>query len=313
VRIAVFGTGGVGGYFGGRLAEAGEDVVFIARGEHLAAIQEQGLRVSSVAGDFIIKPAAATDIPASVGPVDLILVGVKAWQVSAAAEAMRPLIQATTAVLPLQNGIEAPQQLAVVLGERHVLGGLCRILAFVGGPGHIRHTGVEPYLAFGELNDSPSQRTEQLFETFSRARGVRVEIPADIQVAMWSKFLFIASLSGMGAVTRVPIGEIRAQPETRAMLIQAMEEIRAIALGRGIRLPDDIVATMLDLIDGVPPEGTASMQRDVMDGRPSELDAQSGAVVRLGQQLGVEVPVHSFIYRALLPLERRARRAAGLD
>lgn len=313
MRVAVFGTGGVGGYFGGRLAEAGEDVVFIARGEHLAAIQEQGLRVSSVAGDFIIQPAAATDTPASVGPVDLILVGVKAWQVSAAAEAMRPLIQPTTVVLPLQNGIEAPQQLADVLGERHLLGGLCRILAFVAGPGHIRHTGVEPYLAFGELNNSASRRTEQLLETFTRARGLRVEIPADIQVAMWSKFLFIASLSGMGAVTRVPIGEIRAHPETRGMLIQAMEEIHTIALGRGIRLPDDIVATMLELIDGVPPEGTASMQRDVMDGRPSELDAQSGAVVRLGQLLGVEVPVHGFIYRALLPLERRARRAAGID
>jgi 2-dehydropantoate 2-reductase len=313
VRIAVFGTGGVGGYFGGRLAEAGEDVVFIARGEHLAAIREQGLRVSSVAGDFIIRPAAATDTPVAVGPVDLILVGVKAWQVSAAALAMRPLIQPLTVVLPLQNGIEAPQQLAEVLGERHVLGGLCRILAFVGGPGYIRHTGVEPYLAFGELNNSSSERTEQLVETFSRAQGIRVEIPADIQVAMWSKFLFIASLSGMGAVTRVPIGEIREHPETREMLIQAMEEIHTIALRRGIRLPDDIVATTLDLIDGVPPEGTASMQRDVMEGRPSELDAQSGAVVRLGQQMGVEVPVHSFIYRALLPLERRVRRAAGID
>jgi len=313
VRIAVFGTGGVGGYFGGRLAQAGEDVVFIARGKHLAAIREHGLEVSSVAGDFLLQPAAATDTPTSVGPVDLVLVGVKAWQMNAAAEAMRPLIKPETMVLPLQNGIEAPQRLAEALGEQHVLGGLCRILAFVAGPGHIRHAGVEPYVAFGELDDRPSERTRQLREAFARARGIRVEIPANIQVAMWSKFLFIASLSGMGAVTRVPIGEIRSHPETRAMFIQAMEEIRAVAVRRGIPLPGDIVATTLNLVDSVPPEGTTSMQRDIIEGRPSELDAQSGAVVRLGRQLGVEVPVHSFIFRTLLPLERRARRAAGID
>jgi 2-dehydropantoate 2-reductase len=313
MRVAVFGSGGVGGYFGGRLAQAGEDVVFVARGEHLAAIRDRGLRVSSVAGDFTIHPAAATDRPGSIGPVDLILVGVKAWQVGAAAVAMRSLIQPATTVLPLQNGVEAPRQLADVLGERHVLGGLCRILAFIAGPGHIQHTGVEPYVAFGELSNSRSERTERLLEAFTRAQGLQVEIPPDIQVAMWRKFLFIASLSGMGAVTRVPIGELRAHQETRGVLIQAMEEIHTLALARGIRLPDDIVAATLDLIDQIPPEGTTSMQRDVMEGRPSELDAQSGAVVRLGQQIGVDVPVHGFIYRALLPLERRARRAAGID
>jgi 2-dehydropantoate 2-reductase len=313
VRIAVFGTGGVGGYFGGRLAQAGEEVVFIARGQHLAAIREHGLQVSSVAGDFIIQPAAATDTPASVDPVDLVLVGVKAWQVNAAAEAMRPLLRRGTMVLPLQNGIEAPQQLAEIVGEGHVLGGLCRVIALVSAPGHIRHPGVEPYIAFGELDDRPSERTEHLREAFTRAQGLRAEIPANIQVAMWSKFLFIASLSGMGAVTRLPLGEIRSHPETREMLIEAMEEIHRVALRRGIPLPEDIVTTTLSFIDGLPPDGTTSMQRDIIDARPSELDAQSGAVVRLGRQLGVEVPVHRFIYRALLPLERGARRAAGID
>lgn len=313
MRIAVFGTGGVGGYFGGRLAQAGEDVVFIARGQHLAAIREHGLQVSSVAGDFIIQPAAATDTPAAVGPVDLIVVGVKAWQVNDAAGAMRPLVQPGTMVLPLQNGIEAPRQLAEALGERHVLGGLCRLIALVSAPGHIRHPGVEPYIAFGELDSRPSGRTEQLREMFTRGQGVRVEIPANIQVAMWSKFLFIASLSGMGALTRLPVGEVRGHPETREMLIQAMAEIHTVALRQGIPIPEDVIPTTLSLIDGLPPEGTASMQRDIIEGRPSELDAQSGAVVRLGQQLGVEVPVHSFIYRALVPLERRARRVAGID
>jgi 2-dehydropantoate 2-reductase len=313
VRVAVFGAGGVGGYFGGRLAQAGEDVVFIARGQHLAAIRDHGLQVSSVAGDFMIQPAIATETPALVDPVDLVLVGVKAWQVNDAAAAMRPLIGPGTMVLPLQNGIEAPKQLADVLGGDHVLGGLCRLIALVGAPGHIRHTGVEPYIAFGELDSRPSERIEQLRQAFTSAQGVRVEIPTNIQVAMWSKFLFIASLSGMGAVTRMPVGEIRSHPETREMLIQAMAEIHAVALRRGIPLPEDIVARTLSLIDGLPAEGTASMQRDIIDGRPSELDAQNGAVVRLGQELEVEVPVHSFIYRALLPLERRARRAAGID
>jgi 2-dehydropantoate 2-reductase len=313
VRVAVFGTGGVGGYFGGRMAQAGEDVVFIARGQHLAAIRDHGLQVSSVAGDFLIQPATATDAPASVDPVDLVLLGVKAWQVTDAAAAMRPLIRPGTMVLPLQNGIEAPKQLADVLGDQHVLGGLCRLITMVSAPGHIRHTGVEPYIAFGELDSRPSERIEQLRQAFTSAQGVRVEIPTNIQVAMWSKFLFIASLSGMGAVTRMPLGEIRSHPETREMLIQAMDEIRAVALRRGVPLPEDIVARTLSLIDGLPPEGTASMQRDIIDGRPSELDAQNGAVVRLGQELEVEVPVHSFIYRALLPLERRARRAAGID
>jgi 2-dehydropantoate 2-reductase len=313
VRVAVFGAGGVGGYFGGRLAQAGEDVVFIARGQHLAAIRDHGLQVSSVAGDFMIQPAIATETPALVDPVDLVLVGVKAWQVNDAAAAMRPLIGPGTMVLPLQNGIEAPKQLADVLGGDHVLGGLCRLIALVGAPGHIRHTGVEPYIAFGELDSRPSERIEQLRQAFTSAQGVRVEIPTNIQVAMWSKFLFIASLSGMGAVTRMSVGEIRSHPETREMLIQAMAEIHAVALRRGIPLPEDIVARTLSLIDGLPAEGTASMQRDIIDGRPSELDAQNGAVVRLGQELEVEVPVHSFIYRALLPLERRARRAAGID
>jgi 2-dehydropantoate 2-reductase len=187
VRVAVFGTGGVGGYFGGRLAQAGEDVVFIARGQHLAAIRHHGLQVSSVAGDFMIQPAIATDAPASVDPVDLVLVGVKAWQVNDAAAAMRPLIRPGTMVLPLQNGIEAPKQLADVLGGDHVLGGLCRLIALVGAPGHIRHTGVEPYIAFGELDSLPSERIEQLRQAFTSAQGVRVEIPTNIQVAMWSK------------------------------------------------------------------------------------------------------------------------------
>jgi 2-dehydropantoate 2-reductase len=303
----VFGSGAVGGYFGGRLAEAGEDVHFIARGQHLTTIREQGLRVSSVDGDFLIRRAHATDDPSAVGPVDLVLLGVKAWQVPQAAAAMGPLVGAQTLILPLQNGVEAPEQLATAHGAAHVLGGLCRLLVYLAGPGHVRHTGVAPYLAFGELDGSLSRRAEALRAVLSQARGVTVELVSDIRAAMWSKFVFIAALGGVGALTRAPIGVVRSQPESRHLLEQALSEIHAVAVGHGIALPPDTVATTLAYIDTFPPDGTASMQRDIMQGRPSELDAQVGAVVRLGDQCGVGVPLHRLIHAALLPLERRAR------
>ncbi|RLC62817.1 MAG: 2-dehydropantoate 2-reductase, partial [Chloroflexi bacterium] len=198
MRIAIFGTGAVGGYFGGRLAQAGEEVVFIARGEQLQALRDHGLRVDSPQGDFVIHPVQATDDAAQVGIVDVVLVGVKAWQVPEAAQAMAPLVGADTFVVPLQNGVEAPSQLAAVLGDEHVLGGLCRIVSFVVEPGHVRHAGLEPYVAFGELDNRPSERVRRLQAAFARA-GVTAEIPADIGAAMWEKFLFIASFSGVGA------------------------------------------------------------------------------------------------------------------
>lgn len=235
--FAVFGSGAVGGYFGGRLAEAGEDVRFVARGRHLAAIREHGLRVNSVDGDFVVSPAQVTDDPVALGPVNVVILGVKAWQVPHAAEAMRPLIGERAFVVPLQNGIEAPDQLATVLGADRVLGGLCRILAYVESPGHVRHSGVTPYVAFGELDGSSSARVEALRQAFSRTRGVTAEVPPDIRVAMWSKFLFIAALSGVGALTRAPIGVIRSQPESRELLRQALEEIYAVAVRNRIALP----------------------------------------------------------------------------
>ncbi|MBL7063588.1 MAG: 2-dehydropantoate 2-reductase [Anaerolineae bacterium] len=306
MRIAVFGTGAVGGYFGGRLAQAGGEVVFIARGEQLRALRDRGLRVDSIKGDFVVRPVQATDDPAQVGVVDAVLVGVKAWQVTEAAQAMRPLVGPETFVVPLQNGVEAPSQLAAVLGAEHVLGGLCRIVSFVVEPGHVRHAGLEPYVALGELDDRPSERAERLREAFTWA-GVTAEIPPDIQVATWKKFLFIASFSGVGAVTRAPAGVLRSLPETRQMLEQAMHEILALAWAREIGLPEETIRQTMALINSLPPGGTASMQRDIMEGRPSELETQSGAVVRLGQEVGVATPLHAFIYHSLLPLEQRAR------
>lgn len=307
MRIAVFGAGAVGGYFGGRLAQAGEDVVVIARGEHLEAMRARGLRVESIEGDFTIKPVQATDDPAAIGVVDAVLVAVKAWQVPQAAREMRPLVGAETFVVPLENGVEAPSQLAAVLGEEHVLGGLCRIISALVEPGHIRHAGISPTITFGELDRRRSERVEGLYEAFQRAEGVTPTIASDIHVAMWEKFLFIAALSGVGAVTRAPVGVLRSLPETRAMLVEAMDEILLVAQARDVALPRETVAETMAFIDGLPPQGTASMQRDVMAGRPSELESQNGAVVRLGQEVGIEAPLHNFIYRSLLPQELEAR------
>jgi 2-dehydropantoate 2-reductase len=307
MRIAVFGTGGVGGYFGGRLAQAGEEVIFIARGKHLAAMQKNGLRVESLKGDFDIKPVQVTDNPAEVGPVDVVLIAVKAWQVTEAAELSLPMIGPETIVVPLQNGVEAPTQLASILGEGPVLGGFCRIVSFIASPGQILQAGGDPYLAFGELDNRPSERANRLLQAFNRANGVIAEIPADIRVGMWAKFLLISGWSGMGAITRAPVGVWRELPGTRQLWQQSMWEVLTVAQAHQVALTEAHIQQATGYADGLTPQATASMQRDILAGRPSELDQLSGSVVRLGEVVGVETPVHAFIYSTLLPQELKAR------
>lgn len=308
MRIAVFGSGGVGGYFGGRLAQAGHEVNFIARGQHLQALREHGLQVESLNGDFVIQPVQATDDPAEIGPVDVVIVAVKAWQVSDAAQTMRPLVGPETFVVPLQNGVEAPAQLAAILGPEHVLGGLCRIVSYIVEPGQICHAGAKPpYLAFGELDNRASERAQRLYQAFNQAEGVEVEIPADIQAAMWGKFMQICAWSGIGAITRAPVGVWRSLPETRQMWQDALAEVFAVAQAYHIGLTEAMLAQVTAYVDVLPANATASMQRDIMNGRPSELHTQNGAVVRLGRNAGVPTPTHAFIYQALLPLELKAR------
>ena len=306
MRIAVFGAGGAGGYFGARLARAGEEVVWIARGQHLEALRTRGLRVESIDGDFTLGPVEASDDPGQFRPVDAVLLGVKAWQVTDAAPAMRPLIAEGTCVVPLQNGVEASDELRAVLGDRPVLGGVAKVFSFLVGPGHLRRPGGPATVVLGELDNRPSDRVRRLAECL-RGAGLGAEIPADIKVALWEKFLFVASGGGLGAVTRAPIGIVRSVPETRALLEAAMEEIRAVALARGVGLPDDVVPRTMAFVDTLPAAGTASLQRDLAAGRPSELEWWSGAVARLGAEAGVATPIHAFVYWSMLPTELRAR------
>ena len=306
MRIAVFGTGGVGGYFGGRLAKAGEDVIFIARGDHLRSIKAKGLKVDSRDGDFVIYPAAVTDNAGDVGTVDLVIVAVKAWQVPEAARAMKPLVSSNTTVLPLQNGVDAASQLVNTLGADSVIGGLCRIVSFVVEPGHIRHAGFTPSVIIGELDNKQSRRIAEIEQLFKRA-GVEITIATDIQVALWTKFLFIASYSGIGAVANAPAGVLRADPHWSTQMLRAMQEIYALAHARGINLPSDSIDTVRAIVDALPEDATSSMQRDIAAGKPSELESQNGAVVRMAHEAGVEVPTHTLIYHTLRPLEEKAR------
>lgn len=306
MRIAIFGTGGVGGYFGGRLAQAGENVTFIARREHLRAIQTRGLRVESLGGDFILNPASATDNLNEVGEVDLVIVGVKAWQVPAAAREMKPILGLMTTVLPLQNGVDAVGQLTAELGADRVIGGLCKIVSFVVGPGQIRHAGFAPSVVIGEMDNQRTDRIVKIEKTFNDA-GIDTTIAADIDVALWTKFLFIASFSGVGAIANAPAGLLRTDPDLRAQMIRAMKEICALARQRGIQLPENAIESVMAGVNALPEDATSSMQRDIAAGKPSELESQNGAVVRMARESGVQAPTHELIYLKLKPLEEKAR------
>ncbi|MEM7050303.1 MAG: 2-dehydropantoate 2-reductase [Acidobacteriota bacterium] len=306
MRFAIVGAGAVGLYFGGRLAAGGHEVTFLARGKTLAALRREGLELTSPKGDLHLADVRAEERPEAIGEVDAVLLAVKAWQVPEVAPSLRPLVGPNTTLLPLQNGVEAPDQLLKHFPGR-VLGGLCKIISEATAPAVVRHLGAEPTIALGELDGAASPRVADLASALDGA-GIVAETPDDIRKAMWKKFLFIAPVSGIGAITRVPLGVFRQMAETRQLVRRSMEEVVAVARALGIALSDHTLEATLAFLDGLPPAGTASMQRDLMAGRPSELESQTGAVVRLAAQAGVEVPVNDFLYRCLLPSERAARR-----
>lgn len=306
MKIAVMGSGGVGGYYGGLLARAGHDVTFIARGAHLKAIRADGLRVKSVHGDFAISPAQATDTPAEVGPVDLVLVCVKAPDTDAAAEAIRPLVGPDTTVMSLQNGIDAAERIGAVVGMEHVAGGVTWISAAIESPGVIRQMSQFRRVALGEFDGRVTPRVRAIAAALEET-GVTVELVTDIMRLLWTKFVFIAGISGVGALTRLEIGAYRGVPETRALLVSLMREVESLARAGGVNLGADVVEQALAVVDGAAPAIKPSMQRDVEAGRRSELESMVGVVCRKGRELGVPTPVADVVYAALLPIELKAR------
>ena len=310
MSIAIYGVGGAGGYFGARLAQAGHDVVFIARGAHLDAIRRDGLTIVTDQESFAVRPRLATDEPSEAGAVSVILLGVKTWQIEEAALAMRPMLGRGTIVVPLQNGVEAGERLSRVVGSERVLGGLCGTISRLDGPGRIRSVGTTNFIRFGELDRRVRARTRRLRQAFADA-GVAVEIPRDIRVALWQKFLFVVPIGSVGAYSRADVGTIRAAPELYDMLRRGVQEIDAVGRARGVALPADAVDAALRFVDGLTPAATSSLQRDIAAGRRSELDDWTGAVVRLGRECGVPTPVHAAILERLAPLEAAARGGAA--
>jgi 2-dehydropantoate 2-reductase len=298
MKIAIMGSGGVGGYFGARLAAAGEDVTFIARGAHLEAIRGGGLKVASERGDLHIVDAKATDDPAEVGPVDIVLFAVKLWDTENAATAIRPLIGAETAAISLQNGVDAESAMAAVLGPGHVMGGVAKIAAVIAAPGVIRHTGTMAEIVFGELDGRRSPRGER-FRAALEGAGVDAVLSDDITKAIWEKLVILAALSGATAVTRRPIGPIRDDPDTWSFFTRLAEETAAVGRAAGIALDDGLAERMVAFAAGLPAEMTSSMAQDLERGNRLELPWLSGAVARMGRERGVATPAHDFVRTAL--------------
>jgi 2-dehydropantoate 2-reductase len=300
MRIAVMGTGGTGGYFGGLLARAGEEVVFIARGAHLEAIRKSGLAVKSVlAGDFNIT-ATATDNPGDIGPVDFVLFCVKAYDNAAAAEQIRPLIGPETVVLSVQNGIDNEQQIGEVIGPDHIVGCVSYVSSTIKSPGVIAQTGGPGTIVFGEMHGGTSARTEALQSTLQNS-GITAELHSDIQSALWQKFIGICGVNGVTALTRLPMGEIVACKETHNLMRGTMQEVEAVARACGANLPEGCVDQSMDFFSSVEPSVRGSMYYDLTAGRRLELDVLNGAVVRLGSENGIPTPINFAIYAALKP------------
>ncbi|MCP3819188.1 2-dehydropantoate 2-reductase [Streptomyces sp. A3M-1-3] len=313
MKVAVVGAGGIGGYFGGRLAVAGgHEVRFVARGRHLAALRRDGLTVDGPSGSFSVPPEdlRATEDPGDIGAVDFVLLGVKTWQLPSAIGLLKPLTGAGTAVVTTQNGVETPVEVAEAVGREAVVPGSAKIITYLEGPGRVRHIGGLGSLTFGEWDNRPSERVEGLRQALDEA-GVAAVVPQDIWAELWAKFLFVAPLGGVGAATDAPIGALRSRPGTRRLLADAMAEIQQVAQASGIALPDDIVARTLDFVDQQPAEGTSSLQRDIGAGKASELEAWTGSVVRLGARSGTPTPVNGFLYEVLSLREARAREQRG--
>ena len=306
MHIVIIGVGGVGGYYGGRLAQSGLKVSMLCRGDHLKAIKENGLQIKSLNGDFVTHPHVVTDTISTIEKADVILICTKSWQVATAGELIKPLLKETTVVIPLQNGADNADKLLTVLEAKHVLGGLCKIYSKIEAPGVISHFGHDPELLFGELNGEKTQRAMAIKAVFDQA-DFRTTIPEDIHVAIWTKFMFIATVSGLGGLTRATLGKMYENVGTKTILEQTATEVYKIAKAKQVKLSENAVAQCMHFISKQPYDSTASTQRDIMAERPSELENFNGYLVREGKKLEIPTPTNSFIYHCLLPMEEKAR------
>jgi 2-dehydropantoate 2-reductase len=306
MKIAIIGTGGVGGYFGGKMAKAGYDVTFFARGEHLKAIQTNGLTVKSILGDFKIDSAKATDEIKKIGKADLIILCVKAWQVKGFAKELSEIVHVGSVILPLQNGVLSAEELNEEIGAANTIGGLCKLITKIEAPGVINHFGVDPLIIIGELDNKKTARLEKIKKIFD-VSDIKSKIVDDIQSELWKKFIAIC-VGGLLAITRSTYGEVRELKETRALMVDLLNEIYLLSQKIGIRIESDIVDKTIRLIDAFPYNSTASLTRDVWEGKPSEINYQNGTVVKLGQKYGIETPINSFVYNCILLMENRARK-----
>ena len=301
MRIAVMGAGSTGGYFGGMLARAGNDVTLIARGAHLEAIRSKGIKVVRDDEEFEVR-CPATDDPSETGPVDLALLCVKTYQSATALTLMKPLVGPDTTVLCLQNGVDSYLAAAAILGEHAVLPGAAFIEAGMLGPGVIRQTGSLVRIILGETNGVETERCRAIRDTFLAA-GVPAEAVPDIRAGLWGKFLFISTMAGVTSLARATLAELMPQPHWRRVVLGCLAEIDAVGRANGVNLPKDIVAGTVSYIEEHLADLQASMHTDLMAGRPLELAALNGAVVRAGTAAGVPTPINDVIYAMLKPLE----------
>ncbi len=293
------GAGGVGGYFGGRLAASGSDVTFIARGRHLEALRKNGLRIDSRdIGDATIDPVEATDTPAGVGVVDYVIVGVKLWDTEAVGRAILPMVGPDTTVLSLQNGVECDETLAGVVGAGHLIGGVAFIASSIGEPGVIKHIGTMQRVVVGERAGGSSLRVNALHEALLQG-GINAEVSEDIERTIWEKFVFLVGLSATTTTLRTTLGPIRENPESRELLLDVMRETVAVGRAKGIDLPADYADDRLAFADGLPVDMTSSMHHDLEAGNRLEVAWLSGAVARFGQELGVATPVNQSVFEQL--------------
>jgi 2-dehydropantoate 2-reductase len=300
MRIAVIGAGGVGGGFGAALAKAGADVTFIARGAHLAAMKNQGLKVEGGRGETHLVPTRATDDPASIGKVDIVLFCVKLWDVESAGQQIKPLIGPDTAVIPLQNGIDAAERLVPILGRDAVMGGVAQIMASIVGPGLILQVGTFMRMIFGEFDGRRSQRGEDFLALCLKA-GFDATLSGQILTELWMKFILLAANASIISVARQPIGKLRDDPDLRTIFVAAYREVFDVGRARGVELPADAVERIREVSSTLPPAMKPSMALDLERGNRLELPWLGGKVVELGRQLGVPTPTHSMMYAMLKP------------